>query len=161
MEKKQPNPEVIDAIKGRGKLYLTVFRELSERYGQDEAISVMRAASKSIGADDGKALARFAPRDFAGMAKCYAMAPGNGVTYSTEIRQLDDTCVEFKNMSCPLKQSWVDAGCADEEICTLLYCASAYDQAVYENAGFAYEHEMWAPGKDGCCRSRLTEKVPA
>lgn len=161
MEKKQADPNLVNAIKDRGRLYLAVFREVSDRYGEEKAISVMRAASRVIGIADGKGMAHFAPRDFAGMADCFAMGSDNGAAYATEIRQLDETCVEYKMMACPLKQSWVDAGCTDEEICTLLYCASAYDQAVYENAGFDFEHEMWAPGKEGCCRTRLTEKAPA
>jgi hypothetical protein len=53
----------------------------------------------------------------------------------------------------------VDADCSDEEISTLLYCASALDEAALEAAGFDYEIELWSPGKDGCCLTRITEKV--
>ena len=147
-----------NAIKERGRIYLEVFRELSKRYGETEAVSVMRSASRAQGRAVGKALAHLGPRDFAGMAECFAKTPDKGVTYSTDIRQLDDACLEFQNMTCPLKDSWVEAGCSDEEVCTLLYCASAWDEAALEAAGFDYELELWAPGKNGCCRTRITEK---
>jgi len=147
-----------DAIKERGRIYLEVFRELSRRYGEAEAVSVMRSASHARGVAVGKTLAHLAPVDFAGMAECFAKTPDNGVTYSTDIRQLNDTCLEFKNMTCPLKDAWIEAGCSDEEVCTLLYCASAWDQAVLDTAGFNYELELWSPGKEGCCRTRITEK---
>lgn len=158
MNRKQTDSLVSDAIKERGRIYLEVFRELSKRYGQTEAISVLRSASRARGTAVGETLAHLGPRDFAGMAEGYAKTPDNGVTYSTDIRQLNDTCLEFKNMTCPLKESWIEAGCSDEEVCALLYCASAWDEAVLETAGFDYELELWSPGKDGCCRTKITEK---
>lgn len=41
-----------------------VFRELSARYGEDEAKDVMRSASRAHGPGIGKSLAGCAPRDF-------------------------------------------------------------------------------------------------
>ena len=158
MNQKQSNPLLSNAIKERGRIYLEVFRELSKRYGETDAVSVMRSASHAHGTAVGKTLAHLGPRDFAGMAECFAKAPDNGVTYSTDIRQLNDTCVEFQNMTCPLKDAWIEAGCSDEEVCTLLYCASAYDQATLDTAGFNYELELWSPGKEGCCLTKITEK---
>ncbi len=158
MNQKQSNSLLRDAIKERGRIYLEVFRELSKRYGETEAVSVMRSASHAQGTAVGETLAHLGPRDFAGMAECFAKSPDKGVTYSTEIRQLNDTCLEFKNMTCPLKDAWIEAGCSDEEVCTLLYCASAWDQAVLDTAGFTYELELWSPGKQGCCRTKITEK---
>jgi hypothetical protein len=158
MHPKQSDSLLSKAIRERGRIYLEVFRELSKRYGETEAVSVMRSASHAQGTAVGKALTHLGPRDFAGMAEGYAKTPDDGVTYATEIRQLNDSCLEFKNMSCPLKESWIEAGCSDAEICTLLYCASAWDEAALEAAGFTYELELWAPGKDGCCRTKITEK---
>lgn len=158
MTQKQANSQLYDAIKERGRIYLEIFRELSKRYGETEAISVMRSASHARGKAVGKTLAHLGPRDFAGMAKCYAKDPDNGVTYSTDIRQLNDTCLEFKMMTCPLKDAWIEAGCSDEEVCTLLYCASAWDEAALDTAGFNYELELWSPGKEGCCITKISEK---
>lgn len=158
MTSKQSDPLLYDAIKERGRMYLSVFRELSKRYGETEAISVMRSASHEHGTAVGKTLAHLGPRDFAGMAECFAKAPDNGATFSPDIRQLNETCLEVKMMTCPIKDAWVDAGCSDDEICTLLHCASAYDQAVIDTAGFDYELELWSPGKEGCCLTKITEK---
>ena len=158
MTQTDSNSLVHDAIKERGRIYLEVFRELSRRYGAAEAVSVMRSASRARGVAVGKSLAHLAPRDFAGLAEDYAKTPDEGVTYATEIRELSDSCLEFKNMTCPLKEAWIEAGCSDEEVCTLLYCASAWDQAVLETAGFDYELELWSPGKAGCCRTKIFEK---
>ena len=51
------------AIKDRRIIYLAVFRELSERFGEVEAISVMRSASRAHGAIVGETLIHLAPRD--------------------------------------------------------------------------------------------------
>ncbi|MEM7221942.1 MAG: L-2-amino-thiazoline-4-carboxylic acid hydrolase [Pseudomonadota bacterium] len=158
MTQAKPNAQLYDAFKARGRIYLAVFRELSKRYGESEAISVMRSASREHGTAVGKTLAHLGPRDFAGMAECFAKAPDNGATFSPDIRQLDDSCLEVKMMTCPLKDAWIEAGCSDEEVCTLLHCASAYDEATLDAAGFAYELELWSPGKDGCCLTKITEK---
>ncbi len=158
MPGKQANTQIYDAIKERGMAYLVVFRELSKRYGKAEAMSVMRSASYEHGKAIGKTLACFSPRDFAGMAEGYAKAPDNGATFSPDIRQLDDTCLEVQMMTCPLKDAWMEAGCNDEEVCTLLQCASALDEGTLDTAGFDYEIELWSPGKQGCCVTRITEK---
>jgi hypothetical protein len=153
------NKLLYDAIKDRGTAYLMVFRELKARYGEEEAKDIMRSASRAHGLQIGKPLASCAPRDFEGMADGFARSPDNGSVFCPDIRQLDDTCLEVKMMACPIKDAWVDAGCSDEEISTLLYCASALDEAALEAAGFDYEIELWSPGKDGCCLTRITEKV--
>lgn len=158
MNEQQSNTLLYNAIKERGRAYLIVFRELSKRYGEDEAKSVMRSASYEHGKAIGRPLACFAPRDFAGMAEGYAKAPDKGATFSPDIRRLDDTCLEVQMMTCPIKDAWVDAGCSDEEICTLLSCATALDEGTFDAAGFDYEIELWSPGKEGCCLTRLTEK---
>lgn len=156
---KPSNPLLYDAIKERGIVYLLAFRELAKRHGKTEAISIMRSVSRAQGVIAGKKLAHLAPRNFKDMADEFAMAPDDGATFSTEIRQLDDTCLEVQMMTCPIKDAWVEAGCGDEEICTLLHCASAFDEATLETAGFAYEIELWAPGKAGCCLTKITEKA--
>ncbi|MEM7496356.1 MAG: L-2-amino-thiazoline-4-carboxylic acid hydrolase [Pseudomonadota bacterium] len=148
-----------DAIKDRARIYLAVFRELSLRYGEEEAIGVMRSASRAHGCEVGRALAHLGPADFAGMAEQWARAPDGGATFSPEIRELERGGIEVKMMTCPLKDAWIEAGCSGAEVCTLLYCASAFDEAALEGAGFGYDLELWSPGKDGCCRTRIFEKV--
>ena len=153
------NP-IYDANKERGRLFLLTFRELLKRHGKEEAISTLRSISREFGCGIGHSLACFAPNDFAGLAEAYANAPDDGVTYSPDIKQLDDHCLEVQMMTCPIKDAWVEAGCSDDEICTLLYCAAPQDEATWEVAGFDYEITLWSPGRQGCCHSRITRKIP-
>lgn len=153
------NKLLYEAIKDRGTAYLMVFREIKVRLGEKTAKDVMRGASHAHGQIIGKSLSKCSPNDFQCMAKGYARSPDNGAVFCPDIRQLDDTCLEVKMMVCPIKDAWVEAGCSDEEICTLLKCASALDEATMEAAGFDYEIELWSPGKEGCCLTKITEKL--
>ena len=157
MNDKQPNVLLSDAIKERARVYLAMYRELTNRYGETEAMSVMRSAIYEHGKAFGRTLTCFAPRDFAGLAEGFAKAPDNGATFSPDVRTLNDRCLEVQMMTCPLKEAWVEAGCSDEEICTLLHCASAVDEGTLDSAGFNHEIELWSPGKEGCCFLRITE----
>lgn len=159
MTGKPTNRLLYDAIKDRGTAYLMVFRELKARYGEDEARDVMRSASRAHGLRIGRSLAGCAPRDFEGLAQGFARSPDDGSVFCPDIRRLDGTGLEVKMMACPIKDAWVEAGCSDAEIVTLLRCASALDEATLEAAGFDFEIELWSPGQEGCCLTRITEKA--
>ncbi|WP_419910696.1 L-2-amino-thiazoline-4-carboxylic acid hydrolase [Hoeflea sp.] len=146
------------AIRDRGRIYLAVFRELSRRFGEAEAVSVMQRASREHGLEVGGSLAHLAPRDFAGLFKAYFEGPDGGATYSPKVNEISETYLDVQLMTCPLKDGWLEMGCSDEEVCTLLKCARAFDEAVWEAAGFEFELEMWSPGKTGCCRTKVMEK---
>lgn len=156
---KPTNKLLYDAIKDRGMAYLMVFRELKARYGEEEAKDVMRSASRAHGLHVGKSLAGCAPRDFEGMARDFAKSPDDGSVFCPDIKRLDSTGLDVKMMACPIKDAWVEAGCSEEEVVTLLHCASAFDAATLEAAGFDYEIELWSPGQEGCCLTRIREKA--
>lgn len=147
------------AVKDRARIYLAVFRELKERHGTSETISVMRAASRAHGLEVGASLAHLAPRDFHGLLNAYFEGPDGGDTYSPKVFELSDRCLDVQMMTCPLKDGWLSMGCSNEEVCTLLTCARGFDEAVWEAAGFDYDLEMWSPGKTGCCRTVVREKM--
>lgn len=149
---------VYNAVKERAQLYLCIFREVSRRYGRNAAISVMRSASRDHGTIAGRALAHLGPNNFAGMAASWARAPDDGATFLPDIQRLDAQGLEVVMRRCPLKDAWSESACDEDELQTLLYCASAYDEAMLTAAGFDFDIELWSPGRDGCCRTRLFAK---
>ncbi len=159
MEQHDTESLLVGAIKDRGRLYLTAFRELAKRYGQAEAESVMSAVSREIGIVAGKSLACHAPCDFTRILDEFFKTPDDGRTYATTVARMDATCLEIRQMACPLRDSWIEAGCSDEEVCTLLKCASAFDITALETAGFDCMLETWSPGKQGCCHAIVTRKA--
>jgi len=147
-----------NAFKERGRLYLEVFRELSDRYGQDEALDVLGTVSRTMGLDVGKSLEHHAPDGLKGLLEDFFLAPDDGATFATEVRRLDADVLEIKQGACPIKDSWIEAGCSEDEVATLLRCACAYDTAVIEAAGFDCKLEPWQPGRTGCCHAVITPK---
>ena len=53
--------------------------------------------------------------------------------------------------SCPLKQAWLDAGLAEEEVAALCRVAAQVDSGLFEAAGFRFHAETYRPGGEGCC----------
>lgn len=155
------DPPLYGAIKERGRLYLEVHRELTARFGKNEARDVLSTVSRKMGLDAGGPLACHAPCGFQGVLDDFFKAPDGGVTFSTDVRQIDENRLEVQSMTCPLKDSWIEAGCSDDEVRTLLECASAYDKAVFEAAGFDLDLELWSPGRQGCCHALVTRKSPS
>lgn len=147
--------ELLGAIRERAIVYMAAFREIRARHGEAEAVRIMQAVSRTHGEVIGQEMTHLAADDFQGLCTCWAMTPAGGRVYQPDIRRLDDSGVEFKMMACPIKDAWAEAGCSDEEICTLLRCATTYDRTALETAGFACEIETWAPGKEGCCLTRV------
>ena len=154
-----PDAPRYSAVKDRARIYLAVFREVSARHGEEEAISTLRAASRAHGLEVGASIAHLAPGNLPGLLEEYFKGPDDGATFSPEVKELSDTCLDVHVMTCPLKDGWLEMGCSDDEVLTLLRCATAFDEAVWEAAGFEYELETWAPGKAGCCRTRILCKA--
>lgn len=147
-----------DAIRERALVYLALYRELSDRYGRDEAIDVLRSAIYQHGRAFGETLGDYAPDDFAGLFEGFARTPDGGATFRPRAWQLDDQCLDVQMMACPLKDAWLEAGCSNDEVCDLLRCASAIDEGTLDAAGFEHEIKLWSPGESGCCRLRITAK---
>ena len=74
-----------------------------------------------------------------------------------KLRCNSDT-LEIKFMACPLKKVWKEIGLDDDELCTLLYCASALDEGTMNEAGFNLNIQIWKPGEEGCCKLKISKK---
>lgn len=158
MSQNETKTMLYDAIQDRARIYLEVFRVLETRYGETEAVDVMRAASHAHGVAVGQTLAHLAPGDFEGMAARWVMAPDDGATFCPDVMRLDANGLEVRMMRCPLKDAWFEAGCSEAQVATLLYCASAFDEAALTGAGFDFELRLWQPGQPGCCHTRIMRK---
>lgn len=143
----------------RALLYLAIFRESKKRLGEAEAIDLLRTALNQHGRAFGETLSSYAPRDFRGLYNAFAVPPdGSAKAFSPREDRCDEECLEIKFMTCPLKKAWQNAGVEDEELCTLLHCASALDEGAMDAAGFSLDIQPWKPGEEGCCRLRISEK---
>ena len=124
-----------------------------------EAIDVIRSALVERGRAFGETLKQFSPSDFKGLCKGFAYLPDGGKMFDPEVIRCDKSGLELKMRRCPLKEAWQSAGVSDDELKTLLRCASAMDVGTMEAAGFSLEIKTWQPGEEGCCYLEITEQA--
>ena len=103
-------------------------------------------------------LKKLSPDRFEDLYKAFAFAPDGGKMFSPKKLKCNNESLEIKFMSCPLKKAWQEIGLNNNELCTLLYCASALDEGTMAEAGFNLKIEPWKPGEEGCCRLMITKK---
>ena len=149
---------LLEANKERALIYLAIFREIRKRHGEEEAIDVIRAALIERGRAFGETLKQFGPRNFRGLCDSFAYVPDGGKMFDPEEIRCDGSGLELKMKKCPLKEAWQSAGVSDEELKTLLKCASAMDVGTMDAAGFALKIKTWQPGEEGCCYLEITEQ---
>lgn len=148
-----------DASRERALIYLAIFRELSVRQGPNEAVDVMRTALFAHGKRFGESLRHTAPANFRQLYQDFATVPDGGDMFSPREIRCDGQCLDVQFMTCPLKSAWQDAGVSDDDLETLLYCASALDEGTMEAAGFDVQIALWKRGQTGCCRLTITPKA--
>jgi hypothetical protein len=71
--------------------------------------------------------------------------------FAPEIVRCDAGGLDIKLHSCPLKQAWLDAGIADEDVATLCRIAGRVDNGMFDAAGFRFHADTYQPGAEGCC----------
>ena len=147
-----------DANNDRALMYMAMYRELLSRYGKQEAVDTLRAAFYQHGRGFGETLKNFAPNDFNGLYDAFAKSPDGGEMFSPQQVRCDEKCVEIKFMTCPLQKAWRNASVSEDELATLLYCASALDEGTMDAAGFDLDIQTWKPGQVGCCKLKITER---
>jgi hypothetical protein len=147
-----------DANKERALIYLAIFRQIQERHGKAEAVDILRAALKERGRAFGETLKHCGPGDFRALCDAFAYVPDGGTMFDPQEVRCDETGLELKMRKCPLKEAWQDAGVTDDELCTLLHCASAMDVGTMDAAGFALELRTWQPGEEGCCSLKISKR---
>ena len=152
------NSNLEEANRERALIYYDIYKELEKRFGKNEAVDVLRKALLNRGREFGKTLKKFSPDRFEGLYKAFAFAPDGGKMFSPKKLKCNNECLEIKFMSCPLKKAWQAIGLNDNELCTLLFCASALDEGTMAEAGFNLKIEPWKPGEEGCCRLKITKK---
>jgi hypothetical protein len=71
--------------------------------------------------------------------------------FAPEVVRCDADGLDIKFHRCPLKQAWLDANLAPEEVATLCRIAAQVDNGMFEGAGFSFHADIYRPGAEGCC----------
>ena len=144
--------ELYAAFKNRALMYWHVFDELREALGEPQATGLLARAIEARGREIGRAFARYAPADLAGLRDAFlAFVPDEGRMFAPRVERCDGGGLDIKLQRCPLKEAWHEAGVSDADVATLCRIAGRVDNGTFEAAGFEFSADTWQPGRDGCC----------
>ena len=141
-----------DAFANRAHIYHLLFDELRAAVGADRAADLMGRAIHRRGGQQAARYTPFAPDDLEGLRDAFVGGlPDGGALFAPEVVRCDAGGLDVKFHRCPLKQAWLDAGLAEEEVAVLCRIAAQVDQGLFEAAGFRFHADTYRPGAVGCC----------
>jgi hypothetical protein len=87
------------------------------------------------------------------------VSPGGGRLFPHRVSRGGDGTVEIAVTRCPMQDAWRDAGIAEGDIATLLpHRRAVRPRLASAPRGCALAAETWRPGREGCCRLRLSPR---
>ena len=148
----QLREQLYDSFKNRAILYWQIFDELRRELGAERAEEILKRAIYRRGAEKGKKLAAYGPRDLAGLRQAFLSGiPDDGQMFAPEVLRADAEALDIKFHRCPLREAWQEIGLPDAEVATLCRIAARIDNGTFESAGFNFRADTWQPGGEGCC----------
>lgn len=148
--------EVEDAFRGRAHAYRLFLEVATERHGAEEAEAMLTEAVLRRGAEvAGPLFAGCAVTPEAIGRRFLSVSPVDGTLYPHDVETADGAFT-IRVHACPLKAAWLDAGLDGPAVARLCRIAGAFDKALFETAGLAFENSTWSPERGGgCCRITL------
>jgi hypothetical protein len=157
----QDGIDALDAsIRTRALFYKAIHDEMRAAFGGERADELMRHAIYKRGLEIGKPFARFAPADFAGLAKAFLdFVPGGDAVFAPKVEHCDKDSLHIRLGLCPLRDAWRAIGLSTGEVEHLCHLAGAVDEGTFAAAGFAVKNTTWKDGQPGCCHLTITRRV--
>jgi hypothetical protein len=148
-----PNlPVLLNEIKNRARIYVHVYRELSQEIGEDRAAQVLKRALYARGKEKGEELARKTGRpDLHKLALAFMEGRGDMDAFGHEIVREQADSVLLRLNQCPLVEAWTEAGLSPAETRTLCDIAYQVDFGKFETAGYrlVFDRRI-ADGEESC-----------
>jgi hypothetical protein len=144
--------QLYDAFANRAHIYHLLFDQLRAELGAERAAELMGRAIYQRGVQQAGRYAPFAPWDLEGLRQAFlADLPDGGAMFAAEVVRCDAGGLDVKFHRCPLKEAWLGAGLAEEEVAALCRIAARVDGGLFEAAGFRFHADTYRPGAAGCC----------
>jgi hypothetical protein len=144
--------QLYESYANRAHIYYLLFDQLRAELGAGRAAELMGRAIRRRGAQNAGRYAAFAPADLEGLKAAFVGGlPDDGAMFAPEVVRCDGEGLDVKFHRCPLKQAWLDAGLAEDEVAALCRIAAQVDVGLFEAAGFAFSADTYQPGGEGCC----------
>lgn len=128
---------LLNEIKNRARIYVLLYRELSQEIGPDRAAEVLKRALYARGKEKGEELARrIGEKDLHGLALAFVEGRGDMDAFGHEIVREQPDSVLLRLNRCPLVEAWTEAGLSPAERRTLCDIAYQVDFGKFETAGY-------------------------
>jgi hypothetical protein len=148
--------ELEAAFAARARLYVHLRRTLSAALGEQRAEALLADAIEAWGRETGERLfAGLPPEPRAIADRFLSLSPDGGALFPHDRTDAEGAST-FHVHRCPLLTAWQNDDLPETEVEALCRLAGAFDKGCFEAAGVAFANETWRPGRDGCCRIRLS-----
>lgn len=87
-----------------------------------------------------------------------ASSPDGGALYPADMETGADGSVVIAVKRCPLQDAWRGAGLPPERVARLCRIAGRFDTGLFGETRVGFAAETWSPGREGCCRIRLSPR---
>lgn len=150
--------ELEEAYRARAHLYRTIYDELAQSLGTQQAERLLAGAIEKRGREVAATLFKqTAPDARAIGAKFLAASPDGGRMYPCQV-QTRPSGVTMRVDRCPLKDAWTGSGLPPDRVATLCRIAGAFDKGLFEAAGVRFANQPWTPERGGgCCWIHLDD----
>ncbi len=144
------------SFRHRAMLYYLIFDELRSALDEERAVEIMQRAIRRRGEQIGQRFVSFAPNDLPGLRDAFlAGIPDDGRMFSAHVQRCDDQQLDITLQTCPLKDAWLEAELAPQDVATMCRIAAAIDEGTFEGAGFQFSADTWKPDCSGCCHLHI------
>jgi hypothetical protein len=153
-EVEQSRRETRAAFENRALMYYHVFSVLTEEYGRDRAVELMKRAIHRRGLEVGakyEEAGRSGDLEAVGRLFCDG-SPCGGELFHPAIEELEEGRIVLSMQTCPLVDAWRAEGLTGEEIDVLCDVSNAVDEGTFERAGLdlVFLERLAAPGGSRC-----------
>ena len=155
-----PNlPALLNEIRNRARIYVRIYRELSNEIGQEKATDVLKRALYARGREKGLELAaKIGEPDLHKLANAFMEGKADMDAFGHEIVREQPDAVLLRLNRCPLVEAWTEAGLSPEERRTLCDIAYQVDFGKFEAAGYKLAFNCRIADADGSCDLHVTLK---
>jgi hypothetical protein len=150
---------LINELKNRARIYVLIYRELSQEVGREKAVAILKAALYKRGKEKGIQLAqKIGSPDLHKLSLTFMESAGDMDAFGHEIVEEHPDHVILRLNHCPLVAAWDEADLSLEEKKVLCDIAYQVDFGKFEAAGYTLSFNCRAVDGDKSCDLRISKQ---
>jgi predicted ArsR family transcriptional regulator len=128
---------LVNELKNRARIYVHIYRELSQEVGREKAVEILKRALHARGQEKGLQLkAKIGEPNLHELAIAFVEGNADMDAFGHEIVQEHSGHVLLRLNRCPLVDAWKEAGLTADEQKTMCEIAYQVDFGKFETAGY-------------------------